>query len=200
VAHKFDATNKNKLDSEERIRLLAPYETLEKLGYKKGYALADIGCGTGLFTIPAAQICGEDAIIYGVDVSEEMLLEVEKRAVEAGFNNIQAVKSDEYDFKLNDEAVNFVLICIVLHEIDDKIRFLREAARVCKAGGIIAIIEFSETNTGFGPPLDHRLPRNLVLELLDGEGFTNVSEMAISEAFYGVTAKKEVQMNTGIIV
>jgi len=153
VAHKFDVNNKSRLDTEERRRLLAPYETLAKLGYKKGDTMADIGCGTGIFTIPAAEICGEDTKIYAIDVSEEMLATVEKRAREAGYHNIQTVKSDEYDFKLHDEAVNFVLICAVLHEIEDRIRFLRETARVCQAGGKIAIIEFNETNTGFGPPL-----------------------------------------------
>ncbi len=190
MAHKFDVKNRTNLESEERKRLLSPYKTLKKLGFKKGDTLADIGCGTGLFTIPAAEICGDESKIYAIDVSEEMLADVKKRAEAAGFNNITTVKSDEYDFKINNESVNFVLICAALHEIDDKNRFLKEAARICMQGGTIAIIEFNENSTGIGPPLIHRLSRSLVQELLADAGFTNDSDMDIGEAFYAVTSKK----------
>lgn len=190
MEHKFDVTNRKKLDSEERKRLLAPYETLTKLGYQKGKTFADIGCGTGLFTVSAAKICSEDVKIYAIDVCEEMLSEVEKRAFESGYHNIQTVKSDEYDFKLDDESVDFVLICTVLHEIDDKARFLREAARICRPDGTVAIIEFNETQTLFGPPLSHRLSRSQVKNLIADAGFINDSEMDISEAFYAVKAKR----------
>jgi ubiquinone/menaquinone biosynthesis C-methylase UbiE len=104
--------------------------------------MADIGCGTGLFTLSAAEICTGETKIYAVDVSEEMLAEVEKRAEEAGYHFIQTVKSDEYDFKLNCGAANYLLIYTVLHEIEDKNRFLQEAARICQAGGKITVIEF----------------------------------------------------------
>ncbi len=191
MTHKYDVSNRNKLDNAERRRLLAPHETLGKLGYKKGDAMADIGCGTGLFTIPAAAISGEEAKIYAIDVSEEMLAEVEKRAENAGFHNIMTVKSDEYDFKLDNEVVDFVLICAVLHEIDNQKRFILEAQRVCRPGGTVSVIEFNEIETGFGPPLSDRLPRNQVIELLNGAGFINASEKDISEAFYAVTAKKQ---------
>jgi len=188
VAHKFDITNRKKLDSEERKRLLDPNETLTKLGYQKGDSMADIGCGTGLFTIPAAETGGK---VYAVDVSEEMLSDVKKHAETAGFNNITTVKSDEYDFKLIDEAVNFVLICTVLHEVEDRKRFLKEARRICQAEGKIAIIEFNETNTDFGPPLSHRLSKSQVTELLADAGFINTAVMDISKAFYAITAKKQ---------
>jgi len=190
VAHKFDVNNRSKLESEERKRLLAPYETLKNLGYQKGDTITDIGCGIGLFTITAAETGGDDAKIYAVDVSDEMLAEVKKRAEAAGFNNITTVKSDEYDFKLIDGAVDFVLICAVLHEIDDKKRFLQESSRICRKGGKIAIIDFNETQTIYGPPLSHRITREQVLELITDAGFFNASDMDISEAFYAVTALK----------
>jgi ubiquinone/menaquinone biosynthesis C-methylase UbiE len=191
MAHKYDVSNRDKLDNPERRRLLAPYETLVKLGYKKGDELADIGCGTGLFTIPAAEISGEEAKIYAIDVSEEMLAEVEKKAESAGFHNIKTVKSDEYDFILHDEAVDFVLICAVLHEIDNQKHFVLEMQRVCRPGGTVAVIEFNESATIVGPPLSDRLPRSRVAELLTGAGFINASEKDISEAFYAVTANKQ---------
>jgi ubiquinone/menaquinone biosynthesis C-methylase UbiE len=192
MPHKFDIGNKRGLDDEVRVRLLSPHETLKKAGFKKGGTMADIGCGTGLFTIAAAKTGGADTKIFAVDVSEEMLDVVSKRAIDAGFNNIETVKSDEYDFKLKSGSADLVLICAVLHEIDDKKRFLMEAARICKPEGKITVVEFNETNTVLGPrpPLGDRLERAHVCSLLADAGFNDAVAEDISEAIYIVMATK----------
>jgi Methylase involved in ubiquinone/menaquinone biosynthesis len=191
MAHQFDMSKIDRLNSEERKKLLAPFETLKKLGYAKGDVMADIGCGSGLFTLTAAEINEGETQTYAVDVSEEMLREVERRIEKAGYRFIQTVKSEEYDFKLGDGSADFVLICTVLHEIEDKDRFLKEAARVCRAGGKIAVIEFGEEETGFGPPRSLRLSANEVTELLATAGFHFISEIDVNEGIYTVVAKKD---------
>lgn len=190
MADKFDPNNRNKLENEDRKRLLSPKNTLEILGYQTDDSMADIGCGIGLFTFQAAEIGGENAKIYAIDISELMLSEVKKRAKMAGYKNIVPLKSDEYDFKLENESVDFVLICTVLHEIEDKARFLKEASRICRKDGKISVIEFNETKTDFGPPLQHRIKREDVNELLSDSGFKSVDNLDISESFYAVTASK----------
>ena len=82
MTHKFDVNNRHKLDNEKRRASLPPHETLIRLGYKESIDLADIGCGIGYFTIPAAKIGGNSAKIFAVDVSQIMLQEVENRANE----------------------------------------------------------------------------------------------------------------------
>jgi ubiquinone/menaquinone biosynthesis C-methylase UbiE len=100
--------------------------------YKEGVDLADIGCGIGYFTIPVAKIGGNSAKIFAVDVSQIMLQEVENRANEASINNIITIKSDEYKFNLKSDSVSFVLISLVLHEIDEKEMFIKEATETLK--------------------------------------------------------------------
>ena len=152
MAHKFDVTARKKLNSEERRKLLTPRETLIRLGYKKGDIMADIGCGTGLFTLPAAEYSLKDTKIYAIDISQEMLNEVVSEAEKENLKNIIPVKSDEYDFNLDDKIADFVLLCTVLHEVDDKPRLMSEATRICRSGGTIAVIEFNDNNSNFGPP------------------------------------------------
>lgn len=190
MAHKFDMTARKKLNSEERKRLLSPYETLSIVGFKKGDTMADIGCGTGLFSIPAAKLISPGTKIYAIDISQEMLDEVSSAAETEHIDNITTVKSDEYDFKLKDESADFILLCTVLHEVDDKQRLLMEANRVCLSGGTVAVIEFNETNTSFGPPLSHRLKKAEASDLLINTGFTIADEFDISEAFYAIKARK----------
>lgn len=190
MTDKFAPQNRSKLESEERKRLLSPHNTLLRLGYQPNDSMADIGCGTGLFTFQAAKIGGQNAKIYAIDISDIMLSEISKRVQSDGFKNIVPLKSDEYDFKLKDESVDFVLICTVLHEVDDKARFLKEASRICRKGGIVSVVEFSEANADLGPPLQHRIKRKEVTELLDESGFRSVSDFDINGAFYAVKAFK----------
>lgn len=190
MAHKFDGAARGKLENETRRRLLAPEDTLARLGFGAGRTLADIGCGTGLFTIPAAKMAALGGNVYAVDLSEEMLADVSARAWHEDLGNIIPVRSEEYDLKLRDEAADLVLLCTVLHEVGDKPRFLSQAARVCRRGGTVAVIEFQETGGDFGPPLRFRLPGGQVEMLLGEAGLADVTRMEISEAFYSVTAKK----------
>lgn len=191
MAHKFDVSARKKLDGEERRKLLQPHDTLVRLGFTGNETMADIGCGTGLFTFQAALISSQGAKIYAVDISQEMLDEVMTRAEKKHLQNIVPVKSEEYDSGLKDKSADFVLMCTVLHEVDDKPRLLSEAARICREGGTIAVIEFSEAYTNFGPPVGHRVTRTHVEELLKDTGLSFVQDMDISEAFYAVTAKKQ---------
>lgn len=190
MAHKYDVTARKKLNSEERRKLLSPHETLTRLGYKKSDTMADIGCGTGLFTLPAAELSLPGTKIYAIDISQEMLNEVTSQAEKENLQDIIPVKSEEYDFRLEDASTDFVLLCTVLHEVDDKQRLLTETARICRGGGTVAVIEFNETNTSFGPPMNHRLTKKNVEELLNATGLTGIQNMEVSEAFYAVMAKK----------
>lgn len=187
MPHIFDAHHRKKLNTEERQQQLTPLDTLKRLEYKAGATFADIGCGTGLFTLPAAEIGTKTAKIYAVDVSYDMLGDVRQAAVTRGYDNIETVLSDAYDFKLNDHSADFILICAVLHEIEDKNRFLTEAKRISATGAKIAVIDFNEKEIGFGPPLSHRLSRIQVTELLTNAGFTAIETLDIGEAYYAVT-------------
>lgn len=187
MAHKFNPAQPEKLDTPARRALLAPAETLAKLGFCAGQTLADIGCGTGLFSLEAAKSAGR---VYAADIAPQMLAIVKERAAAAGFANVVPVLAEEYDFHLPNAAADLVLACAVLHETDDKTRWLREAARVCKPGGHAAVIEFEPAFTGMGPPAAHRLPETQVAALLQTAGFTSVRRFALSGAFYAVLAAR----------
>lgn len=188
--HKFDASKKEKLNSEERKKLLAPDETLRRLGYRGIEVMADIGCGTGLFTFAASGISKGRAKIYALDVSKEMLEEIQKKIREKGLRFVETIQSEAYDFKLPSESVDFVLIGFVLHEIEDKERFLREAVRVCKREGKVALIEFKRVESSFGPPLDERLTEKETGTLMGSVGLSKLFTMDIGNICYAVVGTK----------
>lgn len=190
LTHKFDKNNRHKLDNERRRQVMPPTQTLEMMGLTGGIDMADIGCGIGYFTIPAAEIAGPSSKIYALDISVEMLDEVEKRAFEAGIPNIRNIKVDEYDLKLGDQAVSFAILCNVLHEIEDKKRYVNEICRIIQDGGKLAVIEWEKIEGESGPPLDHRISHEEIIELLSECRFGNIKKISIGQDFYGIMAIK----------
>lgn len=191
LTHKFDKNNRNKLDNEQRRQIMPPFKTLEMFGFTSGVDMADIGCGIGYFSVPAAEIAGSSSKIYALDITIEMLDEVEKRAIAAGVSNIRNIKVDEYDLKLEDQAVGFALMSNVLHEIEDKKRYVSEICRILQSGGKLAVIEWEKIIGESGPPIEHRISYEEVVELLSENGFENFVKHNISQDFYGITAIKK---------
>lgn len=188
--HKFNPENKKKLDSEQRRKLLPPEEVLIKYELAKGDSFADIGCGIGYFTIPAAEMIGKESTAYALDISKEMLKEVAERAQNKNINNITLVNTDEYNLKLPTNSVTYGLMCTVLHEIEDKDRFISEASRIIKENGKLVIIDWEKKETEVGPPISHRFSSEETKELLDRHRLEIIYEDSISDIFYGIIATR----------
>ncbi|WP_296557236.1 methyltransferase domain-containing protein [uncultured Acetobacterium sp.] len=189
MVHKFDPKNKEKLDNEWRRENLPPVEILKELGLKATDSVADIGCGIGYFTIPAAALIGSNTV-YGLDTSPEMLAELELRSKAAGLNNIATVKTQELDLIIPDATVSFGLMVNVIHEIVDKTQFLEESSRIIKPGGKLAIIDWEKAETKTGPPIDHRIGSDEVKTMLNEIGFVCQETMNFAETFYGLVFLK----------
>jgi ubiquinone/menaquinone biosynthesis C-methylase UbiE len=190
MTHKFDPININRLDNEWRRQNVPPISTLEKLGLSSTDIVADIGCGVGYFTIPAAGMLDSENMVYALDTSDQMLEEVKKRMSAADISNIIAIKTSEYDLKLPDESVTFALLVNVLHEIEDKAQFITEVRRILRAEGKIAIIEWEKENMGMGPPEDHRIGKDETAALLRSFGLIADGAIQLASEFYGLVAVK----------
>lgn len=196
MTHKFDPQNRKRLDTEERRAIMPPAETLVRLGFKKTDVMADIGCGAGYFTIPAALFIDSDtdacsnACIFALDTSGDMLAEVTEKALDLGLKNIKCFKTSEYDLKIQDSCVDFAIICNVLHEIEDKPRFLAEVLRIMKPGATLAIIEWQKRRGEYGPSCEERIDKNQLRDLLVLSGLTYNDDFDFIENFYAVTVTK----------
>lgn len=157
MPHRFDTRERQRLLSEERYEELQPEALLRELGLKQGDTIADIGCGPGFFTIPAAQIVGKRGLVLAADVQGEMLTAVKGRVTEQGLTNVRVVKTSETDVPLPPESCDFVLLAFVLNEIDQRSRFLHRVARLLKPDARIAVLEWRKEEQIDGPPLEDRI-------------------------------------------
>lgn len=190
MSHKFDVKNKHKLDNPKRREMLPSEKTLISLGLKTGDIMADIGCGIGYFSIPASKIVGESGKIFAMDISKEMLQEVDLKVKENDITNIETILTEENDLKLNYDNATIAFISTVLHEVQDKEKFINEIKRCVCPNGRIAIVEWQKIRGEFGPPVDHRLDKSEVISIVDKLGFSEIQSIDIGTDFYGIIAKK----------
>lgn len=70
---RFDPKNRAGLDNAEREARWQPLRLLKSLGLQPTEAVLDLGCGTGFWTLPLAEIVGSSGVVWALDVSQEML-------------------------------------------------------------------------------------------------------------------------------
>ncbi|OCL27390.1 methyltransferase [Orenia metallireducens] len=190
MVHKFDPKNKHKLDNPQRREVMPPKETLERLMLLEGDKVADIGCGIGYFTIPASKIVGKNGRIYAIDTSKEMLAYLNEEIQDNKIENIELIEAGEYDAKLKDNSLDFILISYVIHEIEDKDKFLENYLHKLKSRGKLAIIEWKKVESESGPPFEHRVGLEELSKLLTAHNIGIIKEIELSDNHYGIIAKK----------
>jgi ubiquinone/menaquinone biosynthesis C-methylase UbiE len=111
-------------------------------GYiEPGQNVLDLGCGPGTFSIAMAKMVGESGKVIAVDVQEEMLQIVRKKAAQQGLESIIFTHKSDPDRIGLSEKVDFALAFYMVHEVPDAEAFLKEIASVLKPKGKLLIVE-----------------------------------------------------------
>jgi ubiquinone/menaquinone biosynthesis C-methylase UbiE len=190
MEHKFNPENKKKLFSEFRKKILPARRTLKEAGLKEEMTFADVGCGNGYFTFPASEIIGSKGRVFALDISSELLEDINTRIKEENKTNIEVVKTEENNLKIAKESVDLAFSCNVLHETKDLDLFLKEVKRILKPEGRIAIIDWEKVDSDFGPPKEHRLDKSVIINGLKDIGFKYVKAKILNKDLYRITALK----------
>ena len=185
---KFDVKKLEKLDNPMRRKLLPPAEILDRIGIRSGDKFADIGCGIGYFSIPASEIVGDRGLVIAMDISQTMLDYLMEHGGDK--KNISPVKSGENTLPLNDGEVDIAFMCNVVHELDNREMFFKEVKRIVRGSGKLAIVDFEKKTGSFGPPLEHRVGKEVVVEELQREGLSVEACENISGEFYFICARR----------
>ena len=148
-----------------------PEEILNALNIKKGQTIADIGAGSGYLTVKLSERIDATGTIYAVDIQQEMLDYINKRLAEKGIKNVSLVLGTMDDPKLPPKSLDLAILLSTYHEIAQPIDFMKKIKLALKPKGRLAILEFSDESP-IGPPIQVRLPEDLVIDELKQAGFT----------------------------
>ena len=187
----FKHTSAHKLEDPERLKWMPPAEVLLRLHLKPGLRVADIGAGTGYFSLPMAKAVGTDGHIFAVDLQQEMLdLLATKLQREDAPANISLHRGPASELPLADNSVDVAFYANVWHELDDCGEVLREAIRVTVPNGRIAVLDWRhDKESPPGPPQDHRVAADTLVDFLQKHGGQQVSCYNVGQYSYLVTAE-----------
>ncbi len=179
------------METANRAQWQKPDQVVAALSIKSGESVADVGAGSGYFTVLFSRKVGDSGKVYAVDIEKGMLDHIAKRAQAEKLNNIQLVLSTPSDPLLPESSVDVVFLCNTYMYIGQRGDYLRLLAKALRKGGRLAIIDFKTENTLVGPPLAGRVSRETVLkEVLSATGFTLESEHQFLPHQYFLVFKK----------
>ncbi len=184
MTKKFKAKNMEKLDNPLRRKMLPPDEIVKNLNIEKDTSVADVGCGTGYFTIPFAREIGERGTVYAIDINPMMLEETRRRTEEERLMNVDIVQSSENNFVLKDNAVDIIFTSTVFHEVDSPRKFLAECRRILKNDGRLVILDWNKIDEDFGPPRHKRIDIEEVKKYLSEGNFDIKDINYVGNSFY----------------
>jgi len=144
------------LESAERIASLRIGEVIAKLNLKPGDVVADLGAGTGLFSLPLAKAVTSGRV-YAVELDEGFLTQIRDKAKTANVTNVVPVLGKFTDPALPARDVDVAFFHDVLHHVENRAAYLKSVAAYLKPGGRIVVIEF---NPGDSP---HKAEPQLVV-------------------------------------
>ncbi|GAC1525969.1 MAG: class I SAM-dependent methyltransferase [Chloroflexota bacterium] len=173
--HRFPAEKRHVLKDAERLRWLPPEPLLRASGIQPGEVAADIGAGTGFWTLPLSQSVGAAGLVYAVDVEPVMLKELRTLVTEKHLTNVQVVGSAEREIPLSSGIADVAVAGFVVHEPADPPAFLSEIVRLLRPGGRLLVVDWHKKPTEKGPPLGHRLAQREV------EGFLRDAGLAVEQ-------------------
>ncbi len=122
---------------EERTDLLA-----RALEVKRGEVVADIGSGSGYFSIPLAHAVEPNGRVFAVDVQKEMVEFLTARAKQDGVDNITTILGRIDDVSLAAASVDLALLVDAYHEFEKPWEMMRSIVRALRPGGRLALVEF----------------------------------------------------------
>jgi FkbM family methyltransferase len=152
-----------------------PQQVIEALQLAPDAAVADIGAGTGYFTVRLAQALPKGRV-YAVDLEPDMVTHIEQRARQMKLANVTAVRGAADDARLP-VKVDRVLIVNTYHHIGSREAYFRRLAGSLKADGEVAIVDYTRESP-IGPPVAARLPAGAVKAEMQQAGYVLAAEHA----------------------
>jgi predicted methyltransferase len=123
---------------------------VKALALTPGMAVADVGAGSGLFTLAIAKAVGPKGRVYAVDVQDYFLESIAKRAKKAKLTNVETVHADQHASGLAEASIDLAVLVDSYHHLERPTAYLLDLHRALRPGARLVVIDFDRTRPDAG--------------------------------------------------
>jgi SAM-dependent methyltransferase len=152
-------------DSPGREERLQINRVMDVLGIAQGKSVADIGAGSGWFTVRAARRVGTGGLVYAVDINSEAIRYIGDRAHKEQLQNVKTIVGKPDDPLLSAGSVDAVLLLKTYHEVAQPVTLLKNLRAALRPGAKVGVIDRS------GNGEDHGVSRDIVIREAKEAGY-----------------------------
>lgn len=169
-AERFEAESREVFREREKV--------VAACDIRPGMAVADIGAGTGFFTMMFSAAVGETGRVYAVDIAREFLKRIDELARQQGRKNVVTVQAGVRSVNLQANSIDVAFICDTYHHFEYPHSTMRSIYRALRPGGILVIVDFQRIDGKSRQwVLDHvRAGKETVIKEVRAERFELVDE------------------------
>ncbi len=173
-------------------KFINPASVVAQTGLGRGMTVADFGCGSGFYVLPAAQLVGNEGTVYAVDSEEAKLAATMSIVGQFGNKNVRVVKADLTKPLLDipEGSVDLVIISNILHNVKDRMSLIKNAYRVLSSDSGVLIVEWKKGLTPIGPPIAKRVDQTAIDIMMMQAGFQKVKELEADGYHYAELFRK----------
>jgi len=166
------------LEDPARDEYQKPQQVVAALQLRRGETIADIGAGSGYFTLRLAAQVGDEGRVFAVDIDPEMIRYLNRRVRDAGVGNVQTILAEPDDPLLRDASVDRFFIVDTWHHIEKQAEYLALMKKMLRPGGQVVMIDFQKKELPVGPPMEMKIAREDLLRQMEAGGFRLAQEHA----------------------
>jgi SAM-dependent methyltransferase len=141
-------------DSPGRDQRLQVNRVMDILGVGPGKSVADIGAGSGWFTVRASRRVGDNGVVYAIDINPEAISYVENRAQKEQLHNIKTILGKADNPLLPASSVDSVLLLKTYHEVAEPVALLSNLRAALRPGAKVGIIDRNGNGENHGVDKD----------------------------------------------
>jgi len=166
-----------------------PEKIINTLELKDGMQVADIGAGSGFYSLAAAKAVAPSGKVFSIDIQKELLDRLKDESERQNTPNVTTVWGNAENAdgtRLRPDSIDLVIIANTLFQIENKIATIKEISRILKTGGRVLVVDWSDSHGGLGPKSDQVLFADSAQKLFEDEGFTLDVSLPCGEHHYGL--------------
>jgi ubiquinone/menaquinone biosynthesis C-methylase UbiE len=168
-----------------------PLKNLRALGLREDMIVADLGAGTGFYSLAVARLVPLGKV-YTVEVQKDYLETVKQKAAEAKLTNVECLWGNiekQGGTKIKDDIVDVAIASNVFFQVENKERFIDETKRILKPEGRVLLVDWAE-ESALGPKGAALIPKEKTKELFAARGLAYERDLDAGEHHYGMIFKK----------